>query len=317
MKKKKKLKVGLALGGGGARGFAHLGAIKCFEKNNITFDYISGTSVGSLVGVLYASGLKYEQLYNIGRSLNFKDIKKNKIFFMPDNTDGIENVIKRYCPVQRVEELSIPTSIVAVNMRTGEEVDITEGDLPKAVAGSCSVPSIFNPVVFENMHLSDGGLANTIPSDICKKHDCDIVVAVDVNPTRGYGTDSLKLLDILGASIRIMMKGNAVKGQMYSDVMIAPNLKSFSSASNEGYEEMIKIGYETALEKIDEIKALIDPPQITFKNKIKKIFSKKSKKEQIENYEKNHEKIQTNFDENEELLQSQLQSLEENFKDIL
>ncbi|MBQ7307060.1 MAG: patatin-like phospholipase family protein [Clostridia bacterium] len=287
----KKLKIGLALGGGGARGFAHLGAIKCFEENGIKFDYISGTSVGSLVGALYASGLNYQELYNIASKLTIKDIKKNKIFFMPDDTDGIEAIIEKNCPVQRVEELQTPTSIVAVDLISGNEVDITSGNLAKAVAGSCCVPSVFNPVIFEDMHLADGGLSNNIPSDICKKHNCDIVIAIDVNPTRGQGTESLKLFDVLAASLRIMMKSNSVKGEMYADCFIAPNLKKFSSMSNEGFEEMIQIGYNTTKEKIDEIKALINPYQPKLLDKVKNIFGKKSKKEiNREKYEKNHQR---------------------------
>lgn len=286
----KKLKIGLALGGGGARGYAHLGVLKCFEENGIKFDYVAGTSAGSVVASLYASGLKFDDMYAIGKNLNLKDIKKNKIFFMPDNTDGIEDIIKRYCPVQQIENLEIPTSIVAVDLKTGSEVDITKGYLPKAVAGSCSVPSVFNPVIFENMHLVDGGLSNTIPSSVCKKHNCDVVIAVDVNPTRCYGTDSVKLLDVLFASIRIMMQTNAVKGEMYSDVLIAPNLKKFSSVSNSGYDEMIEIGYQTAKSKINEIKELLKGKnkKDNFISKLKRVFKKDVKSKKVENFEKNH-----------------------------
>ena len=285
----KKLKIGLALGGGGARGFAHLGAIKCFEENNIKFDYIAGTSVGSLVGSLYASGLNYDELYNIASKLTLKDIKKNKIFFMPDDTDGIENIIINNSPVQNIEQLKIPTSIIAVDLISGNEVDITKGNLSKAVAGSCCVPSIFNPVEFEGMHLLDGGLSNNIPSDICRKHNCDIVIAIDVNPTRGQGTDSLKLFDVLAASLRIMMKSNSVKGEMYADTFIAPNLKNFSSMSNDGFEEMIEIGYNATKEKIEEILQLINPNKSNVLDKFKNVFKKKSKKEiDRQNYEKNH-----------------------------
>lgn len=285
---KHKLKVGLALGGGGARGFAHLGAIKCFEENGITFDYVSGTSAGSLVASLYSSGLKYEDMYKIAQNLSIKDIKRNKIFFMPDNTDGIENIVKTFCSKDLIEDLPIPTSIIAVDMITGLEVDITKGELSKAVAGSCCVPSIFNPVIFDSMHLCDGGLSNTIPSDVCKKHNCDIVIGIDVNPTRGQGTNSLKLLDILTASLRIMMKSNAVKGEIYSDILIAPNLKKFSSMSNEGWQEMIEIGYKATQEKMEEIKSLICPSKTKISDKLKSFIFRKNKSKQIEEFEKNH-----------------------------
>ena len=294
MKKKKKIKIGLALGGGGARGYAHLGVIKCFEEYGITFDYIAGTSAGSLVGTLYASGMNYQQMFDIASKLQIKDIKRNKILFMPDSTEGIEKIIRDNVKVKNVEELQIPTSIIAVDMVQGEELDITSGNLAKAVAGSCCVPSVFNPVIFGDKHLCDGGLMNNIPSDVCKKHNCDIVVAVDVNPTRGQGTDSVKLLDILSASLRIMTKANSVKGEMYSDVFIAPNLKKFSSASNEGYLEMIEIGYQTAKNKMPQLLELINPKKSKFKERLKKLFTKKSKQEKIEKFEKNKKEEDTN-----------------------
>ena len=268
--KKKPLKIGLALGGGGARGYAHLGAIRCFEEYGIKFDYISGTSAGSLVSALYAQGYNYEGLLGIAQKITLKDIKKNFLFFMPDNTDGIQKIITDNCSATNVEDLPIQTSIIAVDMISGQEIDIVRGNLAKAVAGSCCVPSVFNPVIFDNYHLCDGGLSNTIPSDVCKKHGCDIVIAVDVNPTRGQGTDSLKLLDILSASLRIMMKSNAIKGEIYSDVMIAPNLKKFSSTSNEGWQEMIEIGYNTTKEKMPEILALIRPEKARKNTKIRR-----------------------------------------------
>ena len=286
--KKQPLKIGLALGGGGARGYAHLGAIKCFEEYGIKFDYISGTSAGSLVAALYSEGYNYEELLNIAKKINLRDIKKNFIFFMPDSTDGIQKIIKDNCTAQNVEDLKVPTSIIAVDMISGQEIDITSGNLAKAVAGSCCVPSVFSPVVFENYHLCDGGLSNTIPSDICKKHGMDVVIGVDVNPTRGQGTDSLKLLDILSASLRIMMKSNAIKGELYSDVLIAPNLKKFSSTNNEGWQEMIEIGYNTAKQKMPEILALIRPEKVKLMDKIKSIFKKHNKNKQIEKFEENH-----------------------------
>ena len=91
---KKKIKVGLALGGGGARGFAHLGAIKAFEEYGIKFDYVVGTSVGSLVGAFYSAGFDYEQLFKIAKNIDIKDIKSSKILFIPSKTEGIEAVIK-------------------------------------------------------------------------------------------------------------------------------------------------------------------------------------------------------------------------------
>lgn len=253
----KNIKLGLALGGGGARGFAHLGVLKAFDENNIKFDYIAGTSVGSLVGALYASGLTGEQIIEISKTLNKKDIKNNKIMFMPSSTMGIQAIIKNNLGDIDIKELKTPFCAVAVDMKSGNEVNIKSGNLAKAVAGSCAVPGVFTYVDFDDFRLQDGGLQNTIPSDVVKSMGADFVVSVDCNPNRGYGTDSTKLMDILSATIRILMKSNAVKGKFYSDVIIEPDTKRFKSTKLKGAEEMIEEGYKAGLEKIAEIKELL------------------------------------------------------------
>ena len=251
--KHKKVKIGLALGGGGARGFAHLGVLKAFEENNIEFDYVAGTSAGSLVGALHCAGLTFQQIYDIAKDLKKKDIKPGTFMFVPSKTDGLQKVIKSAIGDISFQELKKPFAAVAVDLISADEIIITHGNVPKAVAGSCAVPGVFVPVEFENMHLSDGGLQNTIPADVPRLYDCDYVVAVDVNSTRGEGTDSLKMIDVLPAAIRILMKSNAVKGYLNADIVIQPSLKRFKSTKMDGFEEMIEEGYRAAMEKMPEI----------------------------------------------------------------
>lgn len=257
-KEKNKVKLGLALGGGGARGFAHLGAIKAFEENGIEFDFIAGTSVGSLVGALYANGLSSEQMILEAKKLSKKDIKTNKIAFMPSKTEGLQTIVKNIIGDITFKELKKPFCAVAVDLKSGKEIDIKQGNLPKAIAGSCAVPGVFNFVEFEEFRLMDGGLHNTIPSDVVKSMGADFVVAIDCNPNRGYGTDGTKIVDIISASIRILMKSNAVKGKMFADVLIEPDTKRFKATKLTGAEEMILEGYNAALEKIPEIKNLLN-----------------------------------------------------------
>ena len=255
--KHKKVKIGLALGGGGARGFAHLGVLKAFEENNISFDYVAGTSAGSLVGALHCAGLTYQQIYDIAKDLKKKDIKPGTFMFVPSKTEGLQKVIISAIGDISFQELKKPFAAVAVDLISADEIIITHGSVAKAVAGSCAVPGVFVPVEFEHMHLADGGLQNTIPADVPRLYDCDYVVAVDVNSTRGEGTDSLKMIDVLPATIRILMKSNAVKGYLNADVVIQPNLKRFKSTKMDGFEEMIEEGYKAAMDKMPEILNII------------------------------------------------------------
>ena len=257
IKRNKSIKLGLALGGGATRGYGHIGALKAFEEYGIEFDYVAGTSVGSLIGALYCAGLTVDQIYDIGMEINEKEIKTSKILFVPSKATGIQNIVKNAVGDITFDDLKKPFCAVAVDLISGDEIRITKGNLATAVSGSCAVPGVFAPVEFENMHLADGGLQNNIPADIPRFHDCDYVISVDVNSTRGEGTDSLGLVDTLLASLRILMKSNSVKGYINSDIVIKPDLKRYKSTKTEGKEEMVEEGYLATIEKMPEILKMI------------------------------------------------------------
>lgn len=255
-KLKKYRKIGLALGGGGARGFALIGAIRAFEEENIKFDYISGTSIGSIVGAMVSFGLTSAQMQEIATKIRVKDIRTSKIPFMPSSTEALENILISTVGDINIEDLKTPFCAVAVDMFSGNEVDITSGRLCKALAGSCAVPTVFSAVEFEDKVLFDGGLQNTIPADVLRKLGCDAVVSIDINSTRGNGTNSKKYIDLLMASIGVMMKSNAIKGYLNSDIMIKPDLQRFSASKTDGMLEMIEEGYKATKAMMPQIKEL-------------------------------------------------------------
>lgn len=256
--KRKKVKIGIAFGGGGARGFTHLGALKAFEEYGIKFDYAAGTSVGSLVGAFYAAGYTYQQMFDLVKNLRIKDIKSNIIPFSPSKTDGIGEIVTKALGDINIEDLPLPYSAVAVDIVSTKEVIFCKGNLAKAVMGSCAVPAVFQPVEYDGMILCDGGLQNTIPADIPLMFGCDYVVAIDVNKSRLYGTESTKLTDVVSCSIRILMKSNAVRGYHYADVMVAPETKRFKSTRPDGMEEMIDEGYKAAIDAMPKILELFN-----------------------------------------------------------
>lgn len=272
---KKKIKVGLAFGGGGARGFSHLGVIKAFEEYGLKFDYVAGTSVGSIMGAAYAGGLSFQEIYDIAKNLKTSDIRTNKFYTFTSKTDGIERVMIEALGDINVEDLQIPFSAVAVDIKSTNQVCISHGNLSRAVAGSCCVPLFFEPVKFGERTLCDGGLQNTIPAEIPRHFGCDYVVAVDCNSTRNYGTNSTKIFDVLGCTIRILMKSNAVKGYMYSDVMIAVDNKKFKSTKLRGLDEMVEEGYKAAIDAMPHIIKL-------FSGKAPKMKIKDLSKDEIE-----------------------------------
>ena len=269
LEKRKNVKIGLALGGGGARGYAHLGALKAFEEYGLKFDFIAGTSVGSLIGAFYANGWSYEDISTASKQYKKKDIRKNKIPFMPSSTEGIQEIITQNLGDINIEDSKIPFCAVAVDILSTQECLITKGNLAKAVAGSCAVPGIFQPVEFEGRILADGGLQNTLPSNVPKLFGCDYVVAVDVNAQRTYGAKSAKILDVMGATIRILMKRNAEKGYEFAEVVLMPETKRFRSTRLEGMEDMIEEGYLEAIDKMPEILELFNNKPLSKKEKRK------------------------------------------------
>ncbi len=273
--KSKAVKVGLALGGGASRGIAHIGAFKAFEEHNIKFDFIAGTSVGSIMGAMYACGKSADEMLKIAKSLKVKDIRKSK-FFMPSKTDGIEELVKENLGDIDISHTKTPYCCVVVDLISAQEVVITKGNLSKAVAGSCAIPGVFHPVIFNNMHLVDGGIQNNIPSDIPRYFGCDYVIAIDVNATRGEGTKSLKLVDILKATIGIMGKSNCIKGYSDADLVIRPSMKKYKSTKLDEVDEMFAEGYQAAIDNIPKILSIISKkPKRAYKKKYKDIDNKK------------------------------------------
>ncbi|MCL2555925.1 MAG: patatin-like phospholipase family protein [Firmicutes bacterium] len=249
----KKTKTALVLSGGGTRGFAHLGVIKAFDEANIKFDIVAGTSVGSLVGAFYCAGLTFETILKVASGLAPKQIHHGII---PNDPMRVGNIIKSVLGNKRFEDLKIPFYVVAVNLRTGQEVIIDKGLLYEAVAASCAVPIFYRPFVKDDMHLVDGGILNNIPADVARMMGADKVVSIDINANRGHGTDSLSLINVAKVSLAIMISNSSQGGLINSDIIISPDLSKFKATKVDGAQEMIELGYSAAKEKIDEIRKI-------------------------------------------------------------
>lgn len=254
-KKRKGVKIGLALSGGAARGIGHIGVIKAFESLGIDFDVVAGTSAGSFVGAMYAYGWTSEEMENTLKTLKTKDIKSGKIKFMPSDTATLINTIDKIMGGQKVfSDLKKPFVAVATNLKTGKEVWIESGSVAKAVACSCAVPAAFKPVAWEEKLLCDGGLVNSLPVNVCKELGADYVIAVDVNFTRGDGKEEIKGIgDIINSTIGIMLKSNAKSYLDYADYVLTPDLTKFKSTSFDGAFDMIAEGERVVLDAKEEI----------------------------------------------------------------
>ena len=253
---KKKYKVGLCLSGGGTRGLSYLGVFKAFEEYGIKFDAVAGASAGSIFGAMYATGMSTDEMFEKTKNMKNSDFRKSKLGFLPSKMDTMNESLKKVLEVEKIEDLKIPFYAVAVDLRTGNEIQFSKGDLTTIITGSCAIPGVFCPVKYENMLLIDGGVANNIPVDVLKDNGCDFVITIDCNCTRGGGTNSKNLISQFIASIGIMMVNNSKKGLKLSDLVICPDLKKFSSLNMEGKEEMIEAGYKATIEAMPQIEEL-------------------------------------------------------------
>ena len=268
----RKTKLGLALGGGGCRGIGHIGALKAFEELGIKFEYIAGTSAGSIVASLYAMGKSADEMIDIVKGIKKRDITRGSIpFLKPAKSERLEELLNKiYGDVMVFSEMKVPLSVVCTDLKTGKEVDFDYGNVAKVVSGSCAVPGVFTPVVYEGMHLVDGGLRNNVPVDVVKNMGANVVFAIDVNHLRGTGTDSVSTISVLSSTIGIMMQSKVDKTLEMADLIFEPSLETFSPLKLEGIDEMIQIGYDTVMANKEKIKKMLEINP----KKIGKYFSK-------------------------------------------
>ncbi|MBQ8468276.1 MAG: patatin-like phospholipase family protein [Clostridia bacterium] len=250
----KKLKLGLALSGGGGLGVAHIGAIKAFEELGVSFDYVAGTSAGSMVGALYASGMSSEQMLEIAENLKVSDIRSSMFILKPSSAETIEKLMNKLFGKELVfSELKKPLTIVSTDMKTGREIHLNSGSVAKAVSASCAVPGIFKPVIYNDMHLVDGGLKNNLPTDVVRQMGANVVIAVELNFSRGFGTEKLGMLDILKSSVGIMMESSVESKLALADIVIQPDMRAFAKTNLKRLEERIDLGYQSVMASKSEL----------------------------------------------------------------
>ena len=248
-------KVALVLGGGGARGFAHIGVLKALESSNLDFDFVVGTSVGAFVGACYAAGMSVKKMLEVADRINLKEIH-NGFWLVPNNPNRIGNVLTRYLGEQNIQDLKKKFVAVATDIKVGRQHIMEYGDLATAISASCCVPVAFRPVVRDGFHLVDGGLLNNIPADVAKMMGSKAVVSVDINPTRGGGTSSLKTFEVLKATLSIISANSSITGLINSDIVVEPDLAEFRPTSKDGYLDMIELGFDATMDKIEDIEKL-------------------------------------------------------------
>lgn len=256
-----KIKLGLALGSGGAKGFAEIGALKAFEENGIEFDVIAGTSIGSIIGAFYADGYSSTDIGELIKNVDLGDV--TNLFMIKMDTLGMFKVIDRTIGSKNIEELKKPFMAVATEVESGEEFVFDKGSVATALCASSSYPPFFKPVVIDNKRYVDGAFTNSVPADLAKKMGADYVVGIDLSTHEKKQTFLSRIIPTYKGKVDKPWE----KGYEFSDVMLHPDLSEYKPVSIGGANAMYEIGYECAMKHIPQIKKEIE--ELQKKKKIK------------------------------------------------
>lgn len=241
-------KIGLALGGGGAKGLCHIAFLRALDEMGMKPSVMAGTSIGAIIGGFYAAGVSGAQMEDILAKVRVFDINKMVDFSGFGRSailkgKGVENFLYKHIPVRRFEELSIPLKIVATDFWRRKEVILESGELIPAIRASMSIPGLFNPVKIGDTVLVDGGAVNPLPYDIIR-NKCDILIAIDVSgaktPLRNDHLPSL--VESIMSTFQIM-QASIVENKMRiskPDVYIRPEMKNIRVLEFHRYAEIMK-----------------------------------------------------------------------------
>ncbi len=287
--KEEDLKVGLVLSGGGAKGLAHIGALKVLEEAGIRVDYIGGSSMGAIIGGLYASGYSATDLDSIFHETNFALLiqdnlpRSAKTFYEKDDDEkyalslpfddfkigfpsglsrgqNIYNLMSQLTMhvgnVDRFEDLPIPFFCVAADVETGEEVILDSGSLPRAVSASGAIPSFFSPVKVDGRLLTDGGVANNYPVEELRQRGAEVIIGVDVQDSLMDRSNLKSVFDILTQVSNFRTISEMKEKIPKTDIYIKPDITNFSILSFDRGEAIIDSGVVATRKRLDDLKDL-------------------------------------------------------------
>ncbi len=257
-----KPKIALVLGGGAARGFAHVGVIRALEQEKIPIDMVVGTSVGSLIGAIYAHDTNSFELEWTAFTLGKDDLFDYGIFSAITGMglakgNKLEDFVKSKIPTANIEGLKLPFAAVATDLNRGTQVVLDRGSVAKAVHASSAIPGVFSPVDYQGKLLVDGGIVNNIPISVARQKGADIVIAVDIseNVTNFNITN---LVDVVIQATNIMFDENVKNRKKDADVLITPAVGDVGMLDFTQKKRCMLAGIEAAQKAMPDIKKKIE-----------------------------------------------------------
>lgn len=253
-------KIGLALGGGFARGIAHIGSLKVLEEEKIPVDYIAGTSVGSIIGAAYASGVSAKELSEIALMVRFKHFARWTVSrFGLCNNDRIETLLHKMLKVHAFEEMKIPLAVAATDFISGEPAVFTTGPVIPAVRASCAYPGMFLPVEIDGKTYVDGMLAWLVPTTPLKQLGADRVIGLYLNANWIKVRAPRHLFDVIGQCFSIAQERMSESWKRDADLVIEPNVDGFEYDCFDRAKELMKVGEDSMRKALPNIQSWLQP----------------------------------------------------------
>lgn len=264
--------IGLALGSGGFRGFAHLGVIQTLEKHGIPIHMVSGASIGSWVAAHYAL---HRDMIKMEKEITENPREKLPILFDLSwrggfvNGDKFEKFLKKDLGSNDISQTPTPLFVVATDLAGGEEVVFEKGKISSIVRASCAVPLVFKPVEYQKRLFVDGGLSNPVPCDILKKKGATLVIGVNLYHQNEFVNKKFTMTKVVLRSGRIALHNLANNSCKFADIVISPDLSEFVNSVKlkkyfdpETIEKIIQIGARATEKVIPKIKAALKKHEI-------------------------------------------------------
>ena len=253
-------KIALVLGGGAARGFAHVGVIRVLEQEKIPIHMIVGTSVGSLIGALYASDPNSFNLEWLSFSIEKDDIFDYSMIYSkmgPVQGERLEKFIQTKVRAKILEQMKIPFYAVATDLNEGNTWVFEKGSVAKAVRASCSIPGIFQPLELGGKMYVDGGVTDNLPVDVARAKGADIIIAVNISKNiRNPQVNTL--IDVIMQSINIMGRELVIYKSRGYDVLIEPNVGDVGTTDFTQKKRLMDAGIQAAKQAMPKIRKLIE-----------------------------------------------------------
>jgi NTE family protein len=259
--------IGLALGGGFARGFAHLGVLKVLEQNHIPISHIAGTSVGSILGAAYASGASLARILATCRNTRFRDIARWRVSRLGlASNQRLGDLIVHVFNSTQFEDLRIPLAVVATDLATGDPVVFTQGNLVDAIRASCAFPGLFEPVEIGTRFLADGGLTAQVPTLAARELGASRVLGVSVGMQDGRFDPPTNIFQVVARAVSAAQKHQLEVWERHADLVLRPDVQHLAWDDFERADEAIEAGESAAILALPRICGLLSGTSQSAKN---------------------------------------------------